>query len=236
MAFPDTRSKEDPGSFWTRYEPCLAEYARHRLRVEASRAVDLARDFCLKQLERERSGERPWIHATYAARQDGPSSATWPARGFRRFLCTAFYRFCRDELARDRVLPLPTEHEPTAVDDAEVDAFERLAAREVLRLIRDEVVAAWASDALEARFYDLKWPAELAADLPSDAEVGRALDLPRGRLRTVTRRVHGAVIGAVSRRIQADGGSPEEAARLLADYFGVLERAGPVKALTTPAG
>lgn len=219
MAFPDTRSNESPGSFWTRYEGPLAEYARQRLRLDPQRALDLARDFCLEQLEREAAGERPWVHATYAARQAARPSATWPPRGFRRFLCVSFYRRCRDALVRERLVPLPPGHDPP---EDEVDVFERLAARDLLRSIREEALAAWRGDALEATYFDHKWPADLSAPSPSDAAIARALALPRGQLRTVVHRVQEGIIATVRRRVVAEGWSPEEAARLLTDYFGVL--------------
>lgn len=215
MTFPDTRTREDGASFWARYEAPLAAFARRRFGLDPVAALDLARDFCLRELERGSA-----VHVSYVAKQDA-RRALWPPRGFRRFLCTAFARWVRDRLEKDRTVPLPPDLD--AADARDEAALDRLVALELVRSVRDEAVAGLDPAGLEVAYFDARWPADLGLPVLSDREVARRLDVGRGQVRGASARVADALVAVVGRRIAEEGWSPEEGARILREVFGVLE-------------
>lgn len=225
--FPTTRTHEDALSFWHRYEAPLAHYGARRLRLRPEDASDLARDFCLKQLERERSSERPTVHETYAVRQDRPESRWWPSHGFRRFLATSFYRFCRDELAKRRgttALDASVLDEVSPGDDEARDPLALLIVRDVLASVRDEVLEPWSpEDDIRRLYYEAKWPRDLAEEARSDAMVEALVGCTRSELRTAKRHVQDRIVYVLHRRVVEEGWSPDEARRLLLEPFAIVD-------------
>ncbi len=211
--FPDTRfddwTRRDVGSFAKRYYEPLWRVALLDLPgVDAATAHDLAQGFLLRELERAPVFERFDPSGRHQAK-------------FRTYLRTCFYRFCRDELVKERrrrgrsLEDLPAE--PPAAGG---DAFERLVVRDLLRTLRGQVLSELPPEA--ARYFTLKWPADLDASPRTDLAVGEALGLSRGKLRTIKRKVIDRLLLALRQQLRSEGLTSGEVDRALAGYLAVL--------------
>lgn len=231
--FPETRfddwTRLDVASFAKRYHAPLLRLARLDFPwVDEATAHDLTQSFILRELERTPVFER------YA-----------PSRGhdarFRTFLRACFWRFCRDELeksARRTGASLDALPEEPKDDDAGGTELERLAARDLLARLRDEVLhggrAPLAPEA--ARYFELKWPDDLEAAPRPDVEVARELGLTRARLRTLKRKVVDRILLAMRARLREDGLDPEAVDEALAGYVAALGREDPAGAESNEGG
>lgn len=217
--FPETRfddwTRRDVGSFAKRYwEPLWRVALLDFAGLDPAAAQDLAQSFLVRELERD---ERVFD------RFDGKAH---DAR-FRTYLRACFWRFCRDELEKSgRRAAAPLVVEPPAAGSSDLD---RLVVRDLLRRLRERVVAGDGKplepDAV--RYFDLKWPTDLQAAPRTDAEVGAALGLPRGQLRTLKRKVADRVVLALRRQLHDEGLSPAAIDAALAAYVGALGRDEP---------
>jgi len=201
-------------SFFRRYERPLADYARRRLGVDPGLAEELAARFVARELGRDRAGEPP-IFRLYD-----------PQRGrFRSLLATTFFRFARDELAKEGRRSGPSLEEALAADPAADDAFCGLVARELFEVVRGRLRAD-AAGPEEVAVLDLKWPAgPSGAPLPN-AEVERRLGLSRARVRTLTDRIAAGFVRHLRRIATQAGLSPAELEPFLGDTCHALDRAG----------
>jgi hypothetical protein len=218
--FPETRfddwTRLDVASFAKRYHAPLLRLARLDFpSIDEATAQDLTQAFVLRELERTPIFER------YA-----------PARGhdarFRTFLRACFWRFCRDELQKSSrragtsLDALPDD----PPDDAQGTELDRLAARDLLARLRDDVLHGGRGplDPDAARYFELKWPADLEAAPRPDAEVGLELGLTRAKLRTLKRKVVDRILLAIRGRLRDDGLDPEAVDEALAGYVAALGR------------
>jgi DNA-directed RNA polymerase specialized sigma24 family protein len=216
---PETRfddwTRRDVGSFAKRYFEPLWRLARHDLPgVDESRAQDLAQAFLLRELERTPLFERFVQGEAHAPR-------------FRAFLRTCFYRFCRDELEKERRRAgRPLEGLPEEPPAAGASELERLVARDLVRALRARVVDGGRAplDEDARRYLERKWPDDLLAPPRPDLEVARALGLTRARVRTLKRRVVDRLIVALRAQLRAEGLGPEEVEQGLAAYVAALGR------------
>jgi len=228
MAFPETDfagwTRDDVLSFWKRYHAALAAYARRRLRgLDDDLVADLVSGFVTKQLEREADPELAPVFAAYQA-----AGGQWLPASFRGYLCTAFYRHCRDELRKRRpTLPL-LDDEPTR---EAFDAFARIEARDLLERIRERVLARVHAvlddaDALARHqaFYAAKWPADLSAPCPPDAEVARQLGLEPKAARVIKERLQDRIVWVLTSEVARGGVTLAEANACLAAFFRVAAR------------
>lgn len=203
-------------SFFRRYQGPLAAYARHRLRVDPGLAEELAARFVARELERAERGERPIF------RLHDPASGR-----FRSLLATSFWRFARDELAKEARRGGPSLDHPDVAeeeDSAAQDAFCRLVAREFFNVVRAAIRAELVEeDALAV--LELKWPADLAAEPLNNAEVQRRLGLSRSRVRTLVRRIGAGFVKHLGSVAGQAGLTPAELDPFLADACAVLDRA-----------
>lgn len=220
--FPDTRfddwTKKDVGSFAKRYfEPLWRVATLDFPAIDHSRAQDLAQAFLVRELERVPVFER------YApgARHDAK---------FRTYLRTCFYRFCRDELAKER------RHAGASLDALSEELpeegaaeLDRLIARDLLRHLRGRILeggrAPLAPDA--ASYFQLKWPEDLEAAPASDQEVAEALGLTRAKLRTLKRKVVDRILVALRQELHEEGLTAAEVDRAIEGYVTALGREDP---------
>lgn len=217
--FPETRfddwTRKDVGSFAKRYwEPLWRVALLDFAGLDAAAAQDLAQSFLVRELTRE---ERVFD------RFDGKAH---DAR-FRTYLRACFWRFCRDELEKSgRREARPLEVEPAAGSSD----LDRLVVRDLLRRLRERVVAGDGKplEPEAVRYFDLKWPTTLDAAPRTDAEVGDALGLPRGQLRTLKRKVADRVVLALRRQLHDEGLSAAAIDAALAGYVGALAE-GPAQ-------
>lgn len=219
--FPDTRfdewTRRDVGSFAKRYYAALSRVAQLDFPgVDASLAQELAQAFLVRELEREPVFER------YAP--GGGHDAK-----FRTYLRTCFWRFCRDELAKERrrhavsLDALPDE------PPADAGELERLVARDLLRSLRQRILTGGRGplDPDASRYVALKWPDDIHAPPRTDQEVGAALGLSRGQLRTLKRRVLDRVLLALRQQLREEGLGDDEVDRALQGYLTALGREDP---------
>lgn len=217
--FPDTRfddwTRRDVGSFAKRYyEPLWRVAALDFPAVDQSAAQDLAQAFLLRELEREP------VFARYTP-QGGHDAK------FRTYLRTCFWRFCRDELAKVGRLSTSSldvlGDEPPAGDACE---FERLVARDVLRSLRARVLEGGRAPLEDeaARYFALKWPAELDQAPLTDAEIAAKLGVSRARLRTLKRKVVDRILVALREQLRSEGLAAQDVDRALEGYVAALGR------------
>lgn len=217
--FPDTRfddwTRRDVGSFARRYFEPLWRVARLDFPgIDEDTAQDLAQAFLTRELERTPVFER--------YEPGGPHQAR-----FRTYLRACFWRFCRDELSRAARRPaLPLDALPADPPDPGTSELERLVARDLLRSLRARVLDGGRGplppDA--ARYFELKWPLDIHAAPRSDAEVGAALGLPRGAVRTLKRRVVDRILLALRLQLREEGLAPDAVDRALEGYLSALGR------------
>ena len=230
--FPETRfddwTRRDVGSFAKRYHAPLLRLARLDFpTIDEATALDLTQAFVLRELERTPIFER-------YARDKGHDAR------FRTFLRACFWRFCRDELVKSSrragaSLDALPEDPP---DDGGGTELDRLAARDLLARLRDDVLNGGRGplppDA--ARYFELKWPADLEATPRPDTEVALELGLTRARLRTLKRRVVDRILLAIRASLRDDGLDPEAVDEALGGYVAALGREDPGEAGSKPGG
>lgn len=200
-------------SFFLRYERPLAYYAQRRLGVGAELAAELAARFVARELARERSGEEP-LFRLYD-----------PQKGrFRSLLATAFWRFGRDELNKERRRDhLALEDAPEQEAD---DAFCQLVAEEFFQVVRGQLEAAAESDD-ERAVLALKWPATPDREPLSNSEIERQTGLTRGKVRGHVERIGARFVTALRALAQQAGLTPGELQPFVGDVC---------RALDTPSG
>lgn len=197
------------GSFAKRYGAPLMLFARSRFGLDHDRAGELTQRFFLRELEREREAERAIFRLFDAERGR-----------FRSLLARSFWRFCRDELAKEgRRRVLAAFPDESAVDDFEM---ARLVSRDMLNSLRREVEGRL-TDGDDRRVLGLKWPVDLSEPPLTNAEVCRRLGLARGVVRGALRRIADFLTHALNRRLLDAGLDAEDARELLGDYWRALD-------------
>ena len=213
--FPDTRfddwTRQDVGSFAKRYfEPMWRVAKLDFPWIDIDRAQDLAQGFLVRELTRDPVFER------YEPTQGHDAK-------FRTYLRTCFFRYSRDQLEKERrrqgssLDAMPVE----PADDSSRE-FERLVARDFLARLRADVQGGLADEPEASAYFEAKWPADIDAPVPSDAEIGRLLELTRARLRTVKKKAVERILLALRQRIHQDGLRMDVADAALESYFGIL--------------
>ena len=216
--FPETRfddwTRKDVGSFAKRYFEPLARVALLDFPgIDQALAQELAQAFLVRELEREPVFER------YA-----------PSRGhdakFRTYLRTCFWRFCRDELEKERRRHAASLDALPQEPPGDAGELDRLVARDLLRSLRARILDGGRAplDAPARRYFALKWPDDIHAAPRADAEVGAELGLTRAQLRTLKRRVLDRVLLAVRAQLREEGLEDDEVDRALQGYVAALGR------------
>ena len=195
-------------SFFRRYERPLAYYAQRRLGVNAEDAAELAARFVARELSRERAGEVP-LFRLYDPQQGR----------FRSLLATAFWRFGRDELHKER----RREHQDLEAvpEQAADDDFCRLVAREFFEVMRAQLEAATESEA-ERQVLALKWPPG-GEDPLSNSEIERQSGLSRAQVRTQVAKIGARFVSALRALAQQAGLSPGELQPFVGDVCRALD-------------
>lgn len=213
-------------SFYKRYRTPLERFARFKFPGASPQSIqDWVQGFFAREIERDRSGETP-IFERYAP-------GAQHQRKFRNYLASAFWRYSRDEYekeARRRGVPLDDSPE---LADGDNDEFERLVARDFLNSLRRRVLAEL-EDAAERAFFELKWPADIDAEPPSDTAIQQGLNaarqaedrppLSRSQWRTIKKSIVGRIAALFDREVYRevlDVGATDQA---LKDYFKALGR------------
>lgn len=218
--FPDTHferwTRQDVASFTKRYFQPLWRCAQLDFGgLDRGAAQDLAQAFLLRELQRTPVFERYETGRGHDAK-------------FRTYLRTCFFRFARDELAKERRRrALSLDALPVEPPDRTEGELDRLVLRDLLATLREAVTEGEALSAEGQRYFDLKWPADPERGSASDAEIGAALGLPRGQLRTVKKQVVGRIVVALRQLLHRDGLRGRAADSALEEYVALLRRHDP---------
>lgn len=207
----DSWTRFDGASFAKRYFESLWRVARSNFNsIDESTAQDLAQGF----LTRELAPDRVPVFERF---QRGHGAA------FRSYLGRSFYRYCRDELLKERRRPiLSIDDLHDELPQASANEFDRLITRDFLNSLRQEILASPRLTTLELAYFKLKWPESIDDEPAKDKELERALGLSRGEVRGLKRRVIEELFIVVKRRAQADGHSTASAESFVVDYLTVL--------------
>ena len=213
--FPDTRfndwTQQDLSSFTKRYFEPLWRSALWDFRwIDTSRAQDLAQAFLLRELERTPIFEQYEPLKGHNAK-------------FRTYLRTCFYRFARDELAKERRRGgLSRDALPVELPAASFKEFDRLVTRDLLRNLRERIVASPPMAPEAQQYFDLKWPPITVDEPPADAEIAETLNLSRAKLRTIKRKVADRILLAIRRQVHSEGLRGRDADGVLEGYLSIL--------------
>jgi len=200
-------------SFVQRYQRPLALYARRRLGVDAELADELAARFVARELGREHDGQRP-LFRLYDPNQGR----------FRSLLATAFWRFARDELAKEgRRRGVSLDAHPALGEVEADDEFCQLVAREFFEVVRARLSEGAESED-ERAVLALKWPGGLEAEPLDNAGVERQLGLSRQRVRTCVNKIGERFVRELRRLAEQAGLAPGELQPFVGDTCRALDR------------
>lgn len=197
------------GSFAKRYARPLVVLAQRSFHVDADRGSDLVQGFLLREVERD--------DPVYALYDESHGHGV----KFRTYLSRCFRNYCRDVLRRERNAPAQLRELPATEADA---VFEQIALRDLLTTLRTRIVGETEPGSLDARYMDLRWPVDFETEPLSDMEIARALELPRGQIRGIQRRLLKRVLFSIRQHVQDQGLERGDRDAIVKEYWQILER------------